>query len=184
MLPTVRRGVCAAALLLSLSLTLAQADNSVTQAVTGGAQSATVRDLTLEPVPYSTSDQHSQGTLQLTVSDGSGTGAGWQVTLQSSAFVYSGSHAGQNIPAAAFAITSAAPSVTTSGQAFDATGGPYVPSSGATGALDMARTVLRADAGFGQGDYTQDLAVELTIPGMSVVGVYTGSFTVTIGAAP
>jgi hypothetical protein len=122
--------------------------------------------------------------LQLTVSDGSGTGSGWQVTLQSSAFVYSGSHAGQDIPAADFAITSAAPPATISGQAVDATGGPYVPSSGATGALNLSRTVLRADAGFGQSDYSQPLKVALTIPGMSVVGAYTGSFTVTIGAAP
>jgi hypothetical protein len=174
--------ICAA--LCSLALGFARADNTVTQTITGGTQSATVRDLTLAPVPYSGSDQHGQGTLQLSVSDASGTADGWQVTLQSSAFVYSGSHAGHDIPAANFAIVSAAPPAATSGQSVDATGGPYVPNSGATGALDVARTVLRADAGYGQGDYTQALDVELTIPGMSVVGAYTGSFTVTIGAAP
>jgi hypothetical protein len=48
----------------------------------------------------------------------------------------------------------------------------------------VARTVVRLDAGFGQGDYAHDLAVELTIPGLRVVGAYTGSFIVTIGAAP
>jgi hypothetical protein len=180
----IRPALLVGAALFSLALGFARADNTVTQLVTGGTQSATVQDLTLAPVPYSVSDQHSQGTLQLNISDGSGTADGWQVTLQSSAFVYSGSHAGHDIPAANFAIVSAAPPTTTTGQAVDTAGGPYVPSSGATGALAVARSVLRADAGYGQGDYTQALAVELTIPGLSVVGAYTGSFTVTIGAAP
>lgn len=179
-----RPALLVSAALFSLALGFARADNTVTQLVTGGTQSATVQDLTLAPVPYAVSDQHSQGMLQLSVSDASGTADGWQVTLQSSAFVYSGSHAGDDISAANFAIVSAAPPTTTTGQAVDAVGGPFVPGSGATGALDVARTVLRADAGYGQGDYTQTLNVELTIPGMSVVGAYAGSFTVTIGAAP
>lgn len=180
----IRNAAVSAALLLSLGGVAAQAANTVTQTVSAGTQSATVADLTLAPVAYSTQDQASDGTLTLTVDDSSGTSAGWSVTIQSSDFVYSGANGGADIPAADFAITSAAAPVVTSGQAVDATNGPRVPASGATGALDTPRTVLQAAAGYGAGAYSQTLAVELTVPGMSRAGTYTGSLLVTVGAAP
>jgi hypothetical protein len=158
--------------------------DTVTQVVSAGTRSASVADVTLAAVNYSHSAQNNTGSMTLTADDSSATGAGWNVTVQSSAFVYSGANGGTNIPAANFSITSAAAPTMTAGQAIDATGGPNVPASGSTGALNVARKTIQADVGFGQGTYTQGLNVSLNIPAQSRAGTYTGTLTVTISAGP
>lgn len=72
----------------------------------------------------------------------------------------------------------------TTGQAVDPIGGPRVPAANATGALDVARKTIQADAGFGVGTYTQALGVTLSIPGQTSAGTYTSTLTTTISAAP
>jgi hypothetical protein len=121
--------------------------------------------------------------MTLTI-DSSTNAAGWNVTILSSAFVYSGVNSGSNIPAANFALTSAAAPVMTSGQAVDATNGPKVPTTSPVGTLDSARKTVQANAEYGQGTYTQALGVSLTIPAQSRAGTYTGTLTTTIAAAP
>ena len=145
-------------------------------------RSASVADLVLGAVNYSHSAQESNGTLVLTASDDAADG--WNVTIVSSAFVYSGTNGGTNIPAANFAITAAAAPVITAGQAIDATGGPKVPAVSPVGTLDTARKTIQANGGFGQGTYTQSLGVRLTIPAQSRAGTYTGTLTTTIAAGP
>jgi X-Pro dipeptidyl-peptidase len=156
--------------------------NTVTQVVNGGALTASIADLTLTAATYSHSNQDSSGTMVLTADDSTGTGDGWNVTVQSSAFVYSGTNGGTNIPAANFLLTSAATPVQTAGQAVDGTDGPKAVTT--SGTLDVARETIDANANFGQGTYTQDLGVTLTIPGQSRAGTYTGTMTVTIAAGP
>ncbi|GAB4336848.1 MAG: hypothetical protein Kow0010_24800 [Dehalococcoidia bacterium] len=173
----------AAALALVTASATALADNSVTQTVNGGSRTATVADATLAAVNYSHSDQSNAGTLTLTVDDSSGTGDGWNVTIQSSNFVYTGVNNGTDIPAANFSITAANAPVLVAGQAIDATNGPKVSAS-PTGSLDVARKVIEANAGYGQGTYTQVLDVSLTVPGGSRAGTYTATLTVTIAAGP
>jgi WxL domain surface cell wall-binding len=160
------------------------AADSVVQAVNGGARTATVADLTLSAVNYSHLQQSNTGTMVLAADDSSGTGQGWNVTIQSSAFVYSGANSGTNIPAANFAITTANAPTATSGQTVDATNGPKVPATGATGSLDTAHKVVQANASYGQGSYSENLAVTLTIPAQTRAGTYTGTLTTTIAAAP
>ncbi|HUQ78660.1 MAG TPA: hypothetical protein VM427_07295 [Patescibacteria group bacterium] len=111
-------------------------------------------------------------------------GAGWNVTIQSSTFAYSGSFAGTSVPAANLAITEVRTPVLVSGQAIDPAGGPKVPPSGAPGALDVARKTIQADVGYGGGTYTQELLVSLAIPANSRAGTYTASLTVTASAGP
>ncbi|HUQ78657.1 MAG TPA: WxL domain-containing protein [Patescibacteria group bacterium] len=174
--------VGASALLVGTIAAPAFAADTVTQAVTAGTRSASVADLTLASVAYSHSGQSSTGSMTLTADDSSGSGAGWNVTIISSAFVYSGSNGGTNIAASNFSLTSAATPVQTAGQAVDTTDGPYA--SVTSGALNAARKTVAANAGFGQGTYTQALGVSLTIPAQSRVGTYTGTLTTTISAAP
>jgi hypothetical protein len=157
---------------------------TATSTPTAGTRAASVADLSLTALSYSHSSQNNTGTLVLTADDSSGTGQGWNVTMQSSAFVYSGPNNGADIPAANFSITTANPPTTNNGQAIDATNGPKVPSSGAIGSLDVARKVLQANASYGQGNYNQSLAVRLTIPDYSRAGTYTGTLTATISAGP
>ncbi len=128
--------------------------------------SASVANLTLPAVTYSHAAQTSTGTMTLTI-DSSTNAAGWHVTILTSAFLYSGANGGTNIPAANFSLTSAAAPAMTSGQAIDATGGPMVPAVSPVGTLDVARTTVQAQVGFGEGTYTQALGVSLSIPGQS-----------------
>jgi hypothetical protein len=147
------------------------------------ALTASVADLNLPAVTSSHVVQTSAGTMTLTVTD-SEPGAGWNVTILASAFAYSGPYSGANIPAANLSIIEARSPVLSSGQAIDPTGGPKVPPSGATGALDVARKTIQAEAGYGGGTYTQELAVSLVVPADSRAGTYTSSLTLTVSAGP
>ena len=83
-----------------------------------------------------------------------------------------------------FSLTSAAAPVSTDGQSVDAVGGPKAPASSPVGTLDSPRKTVQAEAAFGNGTYTQDLGVNLTVPADSAAGTYTGTLTTTISAAP
>lgn len=168
-------------LLVRLSLTLVLL--LAVPAVARAALTASIADLALPAVTSSHVAQTTTGTLTLTVSD-SAPGAGWNVTVLASAFAYSGPYGGTSIPAANFSTTEARAPVLVSGQAIDPTGGPKVPVSGATGSLDAARKTIQADAGFGGGTYTQELAVSLVVPADSRAGTYTANLTVTASAGP
>lgn len=161
------------------------ADNGVSLTLNAGTRTASVANLTLSALTYSHSAQNQTGTLNLTADDSTGSGEGWNVTVQSSAFSYTGSSAnGSSIPASNFSITTANAPAMTAGQAIDATNGPKVPASGATGTLDSAHKVIQANASYGLGTYSQSLAVNLAVPAQSRAGDYNATLTVTISAAP
>lgn len=147
------------------------------------AITASIADLDLPAVTSAHVTQTTTGTMTLTVID-SAPGAGWNVTVLASAFAYSGPHGGTSIPAANLSITDARSPALVSGQAIDPAGGPKVPSSGATGILDVARKTIQAEVGYGGGTYTQELVVSLVIPAGSRAGTYTASLTVTASAGP
>jgi WxL domain surface cell wall-binding len=175
--------VLATALAIGASMPAFAAD-VITSTLNAGTRTASVANLSLSASTYSHVIPASTGTMVLTVDDSTASGAGWNVTIVSSDFVYSGSNGGTNIPKANFSITSAAAPSMTAGQAVDVTDGPKVPTVSPVGTLDTARKVLQANAGFGQGTYTQDLGVSLSYPAQSRAGDYTGTLTTTISAAP
>lgn len=161
------------------------AANTVTQTINPGTRSASIADASLAAVTYSHNAQASNGTLVLTVDDSSGSGAGWNVSVQTSAFVYTGSNGGTNIAAANLSLTSASAPSSTAGEAIDATGGPRVPATLVPPvALDSPRKTIQADAGFGEGIYAQNLGVGLAVPAQSRVGTYTGTLTLTVAVGP
>ena len=165
----------------------AMAADTVTLAITGSGLTASVADLTLTSAPYQNAAHNVSGTMVLTADDSTGSGAGWNVTIISSAFVWVGTaNGGFNIPAANFALTSAAAPAMIAGQVVSvaASTGPQVPPLSPIGTLDSARKTLVATAAYGQGTYSQALGVTLTIPAMSRVGSYTGTITTTITSAP
>lgn len=160
------------------------AANQITQVLAAGTRSASVANLTLGAMTTSHADQTNTGTMTLTADDSTGSNLGWNVTILSSAFVYSGTNGGTDIPAADFSLTSAAAPVRTAGQAINGVGGPKVPAISPVGTLDSARKTLQALVTFGNGTYTQDLGVSLTIPADSAAGTYAATLTTTISAAP
>jgi hypothetical protein len=149
------------------------------------ALSASVANLTLPAVTSSHMPQVSTGTMTLTASDTTfPVGLGWNVTVQASAFVYTGPNNGAPIPASSFALTSAGAPVLVSGQAVDATNGPKVPAASPLGTLNVARKVLQANALYGVGTYTQALGVSLSLPAEVRTGTYATSLTTTISQGP
>jgi hypothetical protein len=168
------------------------ADNTVTQAVTGGTLTASASDVTLASVTTAHTDQNSTGSLTVTADDSSGTGAGWNVTEQVTDLAYSGSNGGTDIPAANFSVTSVGAATMTAGQAIDSTGTDAAPTgpqsanvaTGVSGTLDTPVKVFVAGAAFGQGTYTLPVDLNLTVPANSRVGSYSGTLTTTITSAP
>ena len=180
-------GVGAAAILAATSAGPAFAANSVTETITGSGLTASVADLTLASIAYQNAAHNVSGSMTLTADDSTGSGAGWNVTIQSSAFVWVGTaNGGTDIPASDFALTSATAPTLIAGQAVSValSTGPQVPPTSPLGSLDSARKVLVATAAYGAGTYSQALGVTLTIPAQSRVGVYTGTLTTTITSAP
>ena len=180
-------GLAAAALLVGTVASPAFAANTVVQAITGSGLTASVADVTLTSVAYQNNAHDVTGTMVLTADDSTGLAAGWNVTIQASAFVWVGTaNGGADIPANKFALTSAAAPIKIAGQVVSATAatGPQVPPLSPLGTLEVPRKVLSATAAYGSGTYSQDLGVTLTIPAQSRVGVYTGTLTTTITSAP
>jgi len=159
------------------------------------ALTASVADLALPAASYSHAAQTTAGTLTLTATDtgllGTGlTNSGWNVTVQSSNFAYSGPNAGAPIAASNLAITAAHPPTRVSGQQISSTGGPRTTK--VIGTLNTARKTLQADGPtglvtltyYGIGTYRQQMDVRLTVPGQAPVGTYTATLTVTISSGP
>ena len=172
--------------LLALTIAGAGAIDTVTQQVTPGALTASIADLNMAAVAYSHTQQAQSGTMVLTVDDSTGSDAGWNVTVQASDFIFDDVVAnGADIPASGFTLQSAGQPVVSVGQAVDPSNGPMVPVTSPDGlSLDAARKVVQANAGYGKGEYTQDLGVELQIPAQALAGTYTSTLTVTESSAP
>lgn len=180
-------GLGTSALLVATFSGQALAANTVTLAITGSGLTASVGDLTIPSVAYQNAAHAVTGSMLLTVDDSTGSGAGWNVTIQSSAFIWVGTaNGGTDIPASDFAITSAAAPTMIAGQVVSValSTGPQVPPTSPLGSLDSPRQTLVATAAYGAGTYSQALGVTLTVPAQSRVGVYTGTLTTTITSAP
>ncbi|PDV97172.1 WxL domain-containing protein [Candidatus Chloroploca asiatica] len=169
----------AAALALSVA-PAAHADTGtgVSMTLTGGSLAATLAGATLEPLSYSNAAQSTTGTVGLTVDDGRGSGAGWNVTIEASALT-----GGLGLGADSLSVTSASTPAATAGQAVNPTSGPLAIAP-VDATLDTARRVISADAGFGQGIYTQVLGLRLDVPAYARAGTYTGTLTVTSASGP
>lgn len=178
---TLIKGLLLGALLAVTFVVTALANEPIVQALGGGTRTASITGGTLAAANYSHTSQLSNGTLTLAVDDSTGSGLGWNVTVQSSALAYSGSFGGTSLAAANLSIGTPATPVVAAGQAVDGTNGPL---AGSGGTLDTPRKVIFANAGYGKGQYTQSLPVALTIPGTTLAGTYTATLTVNIAAGP
>ena len=182
---TAGAGLLTALVLQAAPAAPAFAADTVTQAVTAGARTASVANATMSSSTSAHTIQTATGSMTLTADDSSGSGAGWNVTILSSDFAYTaGGNGGSAIPASGFALTSSALPAMTAGQAVNVTATNGPEASASSGTLDSARKVILAGPGYGVGTYTQALGVSLSVPADSRVGTYTGTLTTTITAAP
>src|SRR6185369_1591200 len=138
-------GVGATAVLVATLAGPALASDTVILAITGSGLTASVADLTLTSVPYQNAAHNVTGTMTLTADDSTGSGAGWTVTIMSSALVWVGTaNGGLDIPANQFSLSSAAAPVKVAGQVVSvaASTGPQVPPTSPLGSLDTPRKTL------------------------------------------
>lgn len=162
----------------------AGATDRVTLTVVPGPLSVSVTRLPPITVDEAHSARHQTGMVMLIADDSTGSGDGWQVTLQSSDWMHRGPDSGSDIPARDVAIASVSVVTPMAGQPVDATGGPKPPVSVAPGTLDVARTVLQANQNFGQGTYLQRVDISFRLPAPPRAGSYVGTLTVSISAGP
>lgn len=163
--------------LLALALAAPSlADNQVTTEVQGGLLSALFEDAGLSAVPYSFSNETSTGSVTLVASDERGTAAGWTVTMQVTAPL-DGPGANE-IPAANLSITGYGTVTAISGDS------DPLPATGATGALNVERTVLSAADTEGAGIYNAPVNLALDVPAESPLGTYTATVIVTANDLP
>ena len=161
----------------------AVASGTVTQVITcptNNSLTATIADMTLQPVAYTGTNQESPGTITLTAAELGCAGQGWNVTVQASDWIRQSG--GSAIPANAFTLTQVENPATLSGQSINPVGGPRLVNN--LGTLNLSRKVLQANAGFGLGSYSQVLGVKLTIPPTALPGTYTSVVTTTITTGP
>lgn len=171
--------LAAASLLIVPAAIAAETDGSAaTVAVTSGSLDVTAADVALGTVATSHTSTPVPGSFALTVDDTTGTGAGWDITQQVTAFGYTGVNGGEDISAANFSVTSVDNLASTAGE--DTTG--ITTAGEAIGDLSTPKTVLAAAADAGEGAYAADVAVNLTVPAGSRAGDYTATLTTT--AAP
>lgn len=125
---------------------------------------------------YSLTDTTVSGRLMYRV-DATGC-SGWNVTISTSPYAYTGPHNGTTIPASNLSLTATGEPVVVSGE------GTGVSRQAATGPMNTPIKVLSAAPGSGNGNYQQQLIFNLTIPGRSLAGTYQSTITVTSSAAP
>jgi hypothetical protein len=176
-------GLASALALAAVAVMPAYAAGTVTQVIlcpTSNSLTATIADMTLQPVTYTATNQESPGTITLTAAELGCAGQGWNVTVQASDWVRQSG--GPAIPANAFALTQVEDPSTLSGQGVNPVGGPMLVNN--LGTLNLSRKVLQANVGFGLGSYSQVLGVKLTIPPTALPGTYTSVVTTTITTGP
>lgn len=174
--------ILAALLIIVVAVPAFAAQTTISISIIPGPRTVTIDPGFVAPeVTYSDEVQHSSGSAIVTVDDLSGSGAGWHVTLQATDLIYSGPDGYATIPAENLTITAMGNPVMLAGQPVDAAHGPL---SGESGSLDQPRVILAAAPGYGQGNYSQPLALRLDIPAMSQAGSYSGTLIVSIAAGP
>lgn len=160
------------------------AAGTVTQVIncggSGNSLAASIADMNLTAVNFSTVAQDSQGNLTLSATENGCAAKGWNVTIQASEWAKDGG--GTAIPDTAFALTQVTNPNVVSGQGIDNNGGPKLVNS--IGVLNQSRKVLQATPGYGLGAYSQNLGVKLTIPGVTLPGTYKTTVTTTIQTGP
>lgn len=119
------------------------------------------------------------GSVDLTVDDSSGSGAGWVVSLQASSFTWSASD--NSTATTAPDIASSAMQVTV-GIVPTSDNAP-TKVSGAQ-AMGSSRTLLSAVANKGEGTYIVPLTIGVTIPANARAGTYTSTLTTTMSVSP
>lgn len=160
----------------------ASAEDAVGGQITAGALDASFADFAFANTLYSFSAQNVTDASTLTVSDESGTAAGWHVTVEASDLTANG--ATDVINDENLTFTALGTPADVAGQPRHVTDGPNSVPAGVGQTLDAPVEIVDANAGYGEGEYTQAATLQVSIPAMQDSGVYSGTLLVTATAGP
>lgn len=126
-------------------------------------------------------DQTSNATVALGVSDMSGTGSGWRVTGTSTQFTNA---AGKTLPTSATTVTAASATAATGNCSLptNAVGYPLTLPAGTT--APTAVKLFNAGAGSGEGPSDVDLTARLAVPANAYNGTYSSTWTISVVSGP
>jgi hypothetical protein len=162
-----------------------RADNTLSFTVNRGNLTVTVTAGSLSPEPYSaTANGLATGAVTLTVDNAAVADTGWSVTMVATSFACSCGFSGVAIPAANLAIASLSDPIAIAGEDVDPNGGPIAVGAAVNADLASARKIVSADVESGNGAYSMDVGLALTVPAGSRPATYTSTVTVTASAAP
>jgi hypothetical protein len=82
------------------------------------------------------------------------------------------------LPSSAVALKSYGELIVSYGQAVDPSGGPFLANTALFQSMDMPRTVVAADPGYGNGVYRAEVQLRLTVPANTAPGTYVPTFTI------
>lgn len=171
---------CAAGFGLAVPTLAREEGTTVTVSILPGPLTVTVTGVILPDVTFSaTEDQTISGTFTLTVDDCRGSGAGWNVTVQSGQLI----GPDDTIDAANVSLTRANAPITLAGQPIDPEHGPKATTRLGS-SLDTPVGVVMAAAEHGQGRYQQVLGFTVTVPAGTAAGSYAFTPLVTAASAP
>jgi len=139
-------------------------------------------DLTAVDLDGEDHDSSGTGAPSFTLIDATGSGAGWNITFESTDFS-DGSH---TIPASQFKFTSGGSIAMVTGQAVDPSYGP-IETGLSSAPLDSAQKVITTATDYGKGKYTYDPSAGdfvLTVYADTMAGAYTATVTATIVSGP
>lgn len=155
---------------------------TVSVAVTSGALTTRLSDVNFGSIPFSHGAQYFNADTMLFADDQTGLRAGWGVTMQASALVWTGPDGTTD---ETFDIAADRLSLFPLENVITDAGDDFIGSTldGAT-ALNSEVGVFSAGAGDGNGSYEVPLTVQLAVPANALAGTYVGTLTTTISAAP
>ncbi len=185
-LPAFLMGVFVMAILAGQAYCATTATPNATVTVSAGSLSiSSTGSITLPSLTLDGDDHDLTATSAptFTLTDATGSGSGWNVTLQSADFSAGG---GKTISAAQFKFTSGGTVTKVKGQQVDATNGPKETALSAS-ALDTSRKIITTAAGYGKGKYTYAPTAAdfvLTVTADALAGDYTAVVTATIVTGP
>lgn len=157
------------------------ANVTATATITGGTLSLASSAAPTFSVTLNGTDQTPSYTMPMTVTDATGSGAGWNVTVTSTAFT-TGTKSLANAASTVTAVSSACVAATTCTNPTNSTTYPLTVPAAATPptAVKLFNSALNS----GLGSFTLTPTVQVAIPANTFAGTYTSTITLAVVSGP
>jgi hypothetical protein len=173
--------VAAAVAALAVAGSATAASVTATATVSAGTLSLSSAAAPSVSATLNGTDQSPSYTMPMTANDATGSGAGWNVTITSTAFT-TGTHSLSNSASTVTGVTSACAGGTTCTNPTN--GITYNLGVPAAGTAPTAVKLFNAAANTGMGSFTLTPSVQVAIPANTYAGAYSSTVTLAVVSGP